>query len=184
MKYASPLRRIALAAVLSATLLGSAQPAAAMQRNAIGLGGAIGLSAPAAAAATELELTLLDRTNQGRILNGLEPLELDPELLGIARERAASQLGTESLTHYQGDTLAFASLLDNAGLNYTLAGENLARAPRADVATVDRVAQALMDSPTHRQNILEPSFNRLAIGAAVDPNTGRIAFAQIFRAVQ
>lgn len=184
MKYASTLRRIAFAATLCATLFGSALPTAAAERNAVTLGGTVGLNAPAFVMATDLELTLLDRTNQSRVLHGLEPLALDPELLQIARDRAGSQLGPQSLTHYQGDTLAFASLLDYAGLPYSLAGENLARAPRADVPTLDRVAQALMDSPTHRQNILEPSFNRLAIGAAIDPATGRIAFAQIFRAVE
>jgi uncharacterized protein YkwD len=37
-----------------------------------------------------------------------------------------------------------------------------------------------MNSPTHRANILEPSFNRLAIGEAA-PSSQRVAFAEIFR---
>jgi uncharacterized protein YkwD len=45
----------------------------------------------------------------------------------------------------------------------------------------ERVEQALMRSPSHRQNILEPTFNRIAIGAATD-SSGRVVFAQIFRA--
>ena len=40
---------------------------------------------------------------------------------------------------------------------------------------------ALMNSPLHRKNILEPTFNLLSIGVAVDP-AGRIMFAEIFRA--
>ena len=61
-----------------------------------------------------------------------------------------------------------------------LAGENLARLYGPDDATVSRAEDALMRSPTHRANILEPSFNRMAIGASLDGN-GRIIFAQIFR---
>jgi uncharacterized protein YkwD len=37
-----------------------------------------------------------------------------------------------------------------------------------------------MNSPAHRANILEPSFNHLAVGAATGPD-GRLAFAEIFR---
>ena len=43
-----------------------------------------------------------------------------------------------------------------------------------------RLNDALMNSPTHRANILEPTFNRLAIGSAIGPD-GRLAFAEIFR---
>ena len=37
-----------------------------------------------------------------------------------------------------------------------------------------------MPGPSHRKNILEASFDRLAVGAATDAS-GRIAFAQILR---
>ena len=37
-----------------------------------------------------------------------------------------------------------------------------------------------MKSPTHRMNILEPTFKRVAIGAATD-GTGQIAFAEVYR---
>ncbi len=59
--------------------------------------------------------------------------------------------------------------------NFFLLGDN------ADLAMAERVEAALMDSPTHRDNILEPAFTRLAIGVAADAS-GRVALAQIFRA--
>jgi uncharacterized protein YkwD len=40
-----------------------------------------------------------------------------------------------------------------------------------------------MNSPTHRANILEPTFDRLAVGATTD-SSGRIIFAQIFCAAR
>jgi uncharacterized protein YkwD len=129
-----------------------------------------------------LEAALLQLTNADRITNGLAPLELDLDLVEIARTRAAAQLTQTSLTHYNAaGELDFVRLLAKAGLDYLLAGENLARLTGLDSTVPERVEQALMRSPTHRQNILEPTFNRIAIGAATD-TSGRVVFAQIFRA--
>ena len=145
---------------------------------------------PAAAAAdgpevaplTAIELALFRLTNADRGRNGLAPALLDPSLLGIARARAAAQLTQDRLSHYDATgELAVASLLAESGVNYLLAGENLARSASDGSSVADSVEQALMGSPVHRKNILEPSFNRLAVGAVAD-SSGRLAFAEIFRA--
>src|ERR1051325_3802885 len=126
------------------------------------------------------EQTLIDLTNADRAANGVAPVQVDPETLAIARERAESQLGSQSLNHYDANgQLVFAHLLSQANLGYRLAGENLARASSFDSSVIERIEQALMQSPTHRKNILETSFHRLAIGAAMDPTTGQIAFAEV-----
>lgn len=128
-----------------------------------------------------MEQALLDATNLDRAQNGLPPLEFDNATLDIARQRAASQLGPNNLTHYDSQgLLAFVGLLDQAGLKYGLSGENLARSPSTGPETVGRIEEALMKSPTHRKNILEQRFNRVSIGLAVD-EAGRVAFAEIFR---
>jgi uncharacterized protein YkwD len=127
------------------------------------------------------EQTLLDLTNADRVANGVDPLETDPETLEIARERAESQLGPQSLSHYDASgQLIFSRLLSDAKLGYQLAGENLARASSEDSSVVQRIEQALMQSPTHRKNILERTFKRIAIGAASD-SSGQIAFAEVYR---
>jgi len=130
---------------------------------------------------TEAEMALLTLTNTERASNGLAAVTFDQSMLRVARARAAAQIPDGPLSHYNslGD-LAFVGLLAEAGVEYTLAGENLARAAPADAAVVANLNDALMNSPTHRANILEPAFNRLAIGAA-SPSTQRIAFAEIFR---
>jgi uncharacterized protein YkwD len=128
-----------------------------------------------------VEQALLDLTNADRVANGLAPLEFDPETLLIARERAASQLGTPALSHYDANgELAFAHLLTEARVPYELAGENLARASAGDSTVTQRIEQALMASDSHRKNILEQTFKRVAIGAASDPD-GQIAFAELYR---
>ncbi len=130
---------------------------------------------------TDAELALLDLTNAERASNGLASVTFDQTMLRVARARAAAQIPDGPLSHYNslGD-LAFVGLLAEAGVPYSLAGENLARAAPADATVVAHLNDALMNSPTHRANILEPTFNRLAIGEAA-PSIQRVAFAEIFR---
>jgi uncharacterized protein YkwD len=129
-----------------------------------------------------VEQALIELTNADRASHGLPPLDYDPDLLWIARTRANDQLKLENLSHYDADgLLAFVKLLDRAGVQYSLAGENLARSASNTPDVTQRIETALMKSPTHRKNILERAFSRIAIGAALDSSTGRIAFAQIFR---
>ena len=143
---------------------------------------AIGNAAPDAAhTATLLESAFFDAVNNDRAANGLPALEFDPSLLPVARARADAQKPQSVLNHYDPDgRLAFVKLLATEHVDYVLAGENLARLIGPDDGTVSRAEDALMRSPTHRANILEPSYNRVAIGASFDGN-GRVIFAQIFR---
>jgi uncharacterized protein YkwD len=129
-----------------------------------------------------VEQALLTQVNADRMAYGMNPVEYDPALLPLARARAADQLSRASLSHLDSvGTLAFAGLLSEAQLKFSRAGENLARL--SDGPEVPGAAErALMNSPTHRRNILEPSFNRLAVGTT-DPRDGKIALAQLFRAV-
>jgi uncharacterized protein YkwD len=127
------------------------------------------------------EQALLDMTNADRAQNGLPPLTFDPASLQVARVRATAQIPEGPLSHYNSlGEIAFVGLLADAGVQYALAGENLARASGQDRAIVAQLNEALMNSPAHRANILEPSFNHLAVGAATGPD-GRLAFAEIFR---
>jgi uncharacterized protein YkwD len=136
---------------------------------------------PAMAMLFSVEQAMLDLTNADRAANGVDPLEFDPETLTIARERAASQLGTPSLTHYDADgNLVFVHLLADAQIGYAMAGENLARVSAEDASVTTRVEQALMKSPTHRRNILERTFTRVAIGSATD-GQGQLTIAEVYR---
>lgn len=130
---------------------------------------------------TQSEQALLDLTNADRAQNGLDALGFDPAALHVARIRAAAQIPDGPLSHYNTlGQLAFAGLLADDGVAYSLAGENLARTSKDDPTTIARLNDALMNSPTHRANILEPSFKLLAVGAAAGPD-GRVAVAEIFR---
>jgi uncharacterized protein YkwD len=158
------------------TVLLPAQPVVAMDASMAGPG------EPSFILLVSAEQALIDLTNADRTANGVAPVQFDAATLVIARERAEMQLGKQSLNHYDNDGhLVFAQLLTQGNLPYGLAGENLARAASSDSDVTMRVEQALMQSPTHRKNILEAKFRKLAIGAATDTSTGQIAFAEVYR---
>src|SRR5439155_24634282 len=124
-------------------------------------------SAPSAPApqASAMEQELFNLVNQDRAANGLDPVGLAPELLDIARERAAAQDPSQSLNHYDGaGRIAFVGLFQEVGIRYQRAGENLARISGTDGTRAARAEVALMNSPTHRANILEGSYQYLAGG--------------------
>jgi uncharacterized protein YkwD len=128
-----------------------------------------------------MEAALLDLVNTDRAANGLPRLDFDPPLLPIARARAEAQRPLPVLSHWDAyGQLAFVKLLAAAGVDYQLAGENLARLNGPDDGTPARAEDALIRSPSHRANILEPAYNRAAVGATLDGD-GHVIFAQIFR---
>ena len=132
---------------------------------------------------TSTELALFDLANKDRVQAGLPALSFDTDALAIARARAAAQPTSSALTHYDGSgKMVFADLLGTSGLTFDLAGENLARVAGPMSSAPEQAELGLMNSPTHRANILEPTFELLAVGSTVDAR-GRIVFAQVFRSV-
>lgn len=129
---------------------------------------------------TAAEAALLDLVNRDRARYELSPVTFDPELLQIARARAAAQVPLTNLSHTDSSgQLALGYLLAQAEVPYRLAGENLARVEGREEALAELAEYALMASATHRANILEPAFDRLAVGTA-GADSGVVIFAQIF----
>jgi uncharacterized protein YkwD len=129
-----------------------------------------------------LEAALVAGVNADRTANGLAPLSFDPKLLPIARQRAADQVPLPHLSHYDAaGQVVVSPLLAAARIDYLLAGENLARMPGPTATSAARAEAALMHSPDHRANILEPLFDRVAVGAATDRG-GRVILAQVLPA--
>jgi len=128
------------------------------------------------------EAELLNLLNSVRVPLALPPVEFDPVLLPLARQRATDQLVAPSMSHLDASgQYALFGLLSEAQVPFTLAGENLARLSRSDGA-MRLVQNAFMSSPSHRLVILEPSFDRVAVGVREDA-LGRMAVAEIFRAL-
>jgi len=104
--------------------------------------------------------------NADRQANGFAPLVLNSELSSYAQTRAQGLLAAGgALTHYDASgQLVLREIMDNNHIPYATAGENLAENNYNPAQTVDIANTALMNSATHRANILGPTYQQVGIG--------------------
>ncbi len=131
--------------------------------------------------ATALELQLFELINGERAKVGLAPYILDAGLTKIARTRSQQLIDQGYFGHVDpyGYSM-YVELLAHFGYrSYAWAGENLAmnNYPAEQAATV--ALEGLMNSPTHRANLLAGDFSRVGIGEITDAQ-GRHYFTMIF----
>ena len=105
------------------------------------------------------EGAMLALVNQERTSRGLEPLVMDPELVLVARAHAEDMFKRGYFAHDTPEGVDPFQRMDQANIEYRLAGENLALAPTLDIAH-----NGLMNSPGHRANILKDGFRKVGIG--------------------
>lgn len=120
------------------------------------------------------EARMLALVNQERTSRGLKPLVADPELVKLARMKAADMV---RLGYFDHNSPTYGSPFDMMrayGVSYRYAGENLAGA-----STVDAAHTNLMNSPGHRANILSPNYTRVGIGVVQGSPYGKI-WVQMF----
>jgi uncharacterized protein YkwD len=112
----------------------------------------------------ERELIVL--TNADRTSNGLVALRPHDGLTSVARGRSEDMANRTYFGHeIPPGGRYFEDLLDEVGIRYRQAGENIARNNFNERETTRRAQTGFMNSPPHRANILEPGFRELGIGA-------------------
>ncbi len=116
---------------------------------------------------------LLAMLNRARARDGLAPLRRAKALDQVARAHAKAMIRTGRVAHDAGDGTP-AERLQGAQLSARRVGENVARAP-----TLRRVHRALWNSPSHRDNMLDSSFDRVGI-AVVRGERGKLWAVQLF----
>jgi uncharacterized protein YkwD len=121
----------------------------------------------------DAEQELLELANQRRHEAGAPPLRMDASLSNVARAHARLMVDRQQLSHqFEGEPRLMPRLLQT-GLRLDQAGENVAYN-----STVEKAFEALMQSPPHRRNLLDPSFN--SAGFAAFWSNGRIYVIQDF----
>ncbi len=106
---------------------------------------------------------LLTLTNQERAKQGLAPLTYNDQLAAAAKAKADDMFADDYWAHISPKTGRTPWVfIQNAGYNYTYAGENLARGFTSAQDTIN----AWMASATHRANVL--SVNYQDVGFAVE----------------
>ena len=113
--------------------------------------------------------------NAARQDAGLSELELDADLCAAAQARA--QEIAQSFSHTRPDGSSCFTILEELGISYRAAGENIAMGQR----TPEEVMDGWMNSSGHRANILNGTFTSIGVGYYVD-GAGAAHWVQIFRA--
>lgn len=115
---------------------------------------------------------VLAKVNAARAKNGLSALTLDANMNRAAAVRAAEL--AQSFSHTRPNGSRGLTALNEAGVSYRTAGENIASGQQSAQAVVS----AWMNSSGHRANILSSLFGRMGVGQATIG--GRTYWVQLF----
>lgn len=161
------------------------QPAASS--TATTTGAACTASATCDEGADEQEFA--DLINHERTSRGLNALDVDPVLVAAARAHSAEMCALNYFDHTSPTAGAttpmdrYLKTLRAGGGNmpsYLLVGENIYYCSElTDKYNVEFAHQALMNSPGHRRNILDPRFQHIGVGTYRDP-LGRYWVTEMF----
>lgn len=128
-------------------------------------------SAPVPAAKTyalsSQEQLAVNLLNQARQNEGLEPLKVNLQLSKLAADYALDMRNRKFFAHVDPDGKDPFERMAAVGIDFPNAGENIALSP--DVETAHRM---LLESPLHRENILNPKFTEIGIGVRPDARGG------------
>ena len=111
---------------------------------------------------TVLPAVVVDLTNETRGDVALGSLTRNTTLDRAAQLKAEHMARNSYFAHYAPDGTSPWYWFDTAGYNYIHAGENLA----VHFTDSDEVVDAWMNSPSHRENILNGNYTEIGVGTA------------------
>jgi uncharacterized YkwD family protein len=114
---------------------------------------------PPALGLTPLEAQLLELVNAERVAHGAGPLVVDEQLVKLARMKSQDMIDRGYFDHISPTYGSPFEMMRDHGVSYKSAGENLAGA-----FSVESAHRALMNSPGHRRNLLNPGYTHVGIG--------------------
>ena len=102
---------------------------------------------------------VVELTNQKRAERGLGPLKTNSLLNEVAQRKAGDMFAFNYWAHTSPSGRDPWSFFQEVGYKYTYAGENLAR----DFMNSESVVEAWMNSPSHRDNLLNPNYKEIGL---------------------
>lgn len=136
-------------------------------------------SNPSAAPIASAEKEAFDLINKKRADIGLDPLVWSNELAAVARLHSQDMADQKYFSHRGSDGSMVDDRADKMGVkNWSAIGENIAFERGFDDAAnfaVDR----WMESPAHKQNLLDKRWKETGMGVAILPD-GTYYFTQVF----
>lgn len=113
---------------------------------------------------------VLDLTNAERSRVGAPPLSLHPQLMAAAQNHSNLMAQHNQMNHQLPGQPEFSDRISQAGYRWSRVAENLTRRSSPEEAVF-----SWMDSPPHRENLLNPEFQHLGVGFANDFWTQKFA---------
>ena len=102
---------------------------------------------------------IISLTNERRISQGVRPVKENQLLSQAAAAKAQDMLNQNYWAHFAPDGKTPWQFITQTGYKYSVAGENLAR----DFDNANSVVVAWMNSPSHKQNLLDGSFTEIGV---------------------
>ncbi|MCM0650639.1 CAP domain-containing protein [Clostridium swellfunianum] len=123
---------------------------------------------------TSQEQEMLKLINQARAQNNVSPLQIDMQVTNVARVKAQDMIDNNYFSHNSPKYGSPFDMLKAFGVSYVEAGENI-----AGNQTIQNAHNALMNSPGHRKNILNPDYTHIGLGIRNGGPYGNM-FSQMF----
>lgn len=114
-----------------------------------------------------LEIQVFDLTNAIRVQKGLTPLLWSQETQIVSRLHSKDMADRDYFAHDTLEGISFAQRLDNGGINYVSAGENIAAGYRDSIHMVND----WLNSATGHRDILLGDFKYIGVGIWVNSDS-------------
>lgn len=124
---------------------------------------------PPVSALTADEQLMVDMINQERLAAGLNPVIADLRLTAVGRAKANDMKVNNYFSHTSPTYGSPWAMMQQAGITVRWAGENI-----SGNKSVPSSMAALMQSPGHRANILDPRFTHVGVGIAYGSTYGNL----------
>ncbi len=142
---------------------------------------ASGVSASVMQKIASIEHIAFDIVNQKRVENGLKSLVWSDQLEGVARGHSQNMADFDFFSHRGMDNKMVSDRADDAHLGkWRAIGENIAF-NRGFADPIAKALQLWLDSPSHRNNMMNDNWREAAIGVAIAAD-GSYYFTQVFLA--
>jgi len=119
---------------------------------------------------TAREQQMLNLVNTDRIAHGLSPLQADMRLTRLARIKSQDIVDNNYFAHRSPTYGTAFDMFRSENISFLRGGENLSKAGSVQISHL-----RLMNSPSHRANLLTPQYTHIGIGIVNNYPSGIVA---------
>ena len=123
---------------------------------------------------------IIKSVNEQRASAGLRAVQLNGELINLARARSTDMATRNYFSHTTPEGINFLTMLNSRGFHYTYAGEILARNNYSDDQAAPVAMTSYLNSPPHKAIIMDGRYNFVGVGYAKSSQEDMHYFTVLF----